>query len=88
MSGLYCPHCGGEISLFKKGGGRELAEKYGLTFLGAVPLDPATVVAADRGVPVVMLEEDSRAKQGFLELADNIAAASENSLEAVASTHA
>ncbi len=88
MSGLYCPHCGGEISLFKKGGGRELADKYGLTFLGAVPLDPATVVAADRGVPVVMLEEDSRAKQGFLELADNIAAASENSLEAVASTHA
>lgn len=88
MSGLYCPHCGGEISLFKKGGGRELAERYGLPFLGAVPLDPATVVAADRGVPVVMLEGDSRAKQGFLELADSIVAASENSLEAVASSHA
>lgn len=88
MSGLFCPHCSKEINLFKKGGGRELAEKYGLPFLGAVPLDPATVVAADRGVPVVMLEEDSHAKQGFLTLADNIVKAAENSLEALSSRHA
>lgn len=72
MSGLACPHCGGEIDLFKKGGGRELAEKRELRFLGAIPLDLATVVSADRGVPVVLLEEDSQAKKSFLELADNI----------------
>lgn len=85
MSGLYCPHCHGEINLFKKGGGKELAERYGLPFLGAIPLDPATVVAADRGVPVVMLEEDSHAKQGFLALADAIVDAAEASLEALSS---
>ena len=72
MSGLACPHCGGEIDLFKKGGGRELAERRGLRFLGAIPLDLVTVVSADRGVPVVLLEEDSQAKKSFLELADNI----------------
>lgn len=88
MSGLYCPHCSKEINLFKKGGGKELAEKYGLTFLGAVPLDPATVVAADTGVPVVLLEGESHAKAGFLALADSIAKATENSLEAISSTHA
>lgn len=88
MSGLCCPHCGKEIELFKKGGGRELAEKYALPFLGAIPLDPATVVAADTGVPVVLLEGDSHAKQGFLALADNIVEAVGNSLEAISSSHA
>ncbi|MFV0422098.1 P-loop NTPase [Oleidesulfovibrio sp.] len=88
MSGLVCPHCGGEISLFKKGGGKELAERYGLPFLGAVPLDPATVVAADVGRPVVLLEGESHAKTGFLDLADKIVHACENSLEVIASVHA
>lgn len=85
MSGLACPHCGEEIELFKKGGGKKLAEKYGLEFLGAIPLDPATVVAADRGVPVVMLEEETAAKAGFQNLADNIVKALNCSLESVSS---
>lgn len=88
MSGLVCPHCHESIDLFKKGGGKALAEKYGLDFLGAIPLDPATVVAGDIGTPVVLLEEDSFAKKGFLELADNIAKAAQNSFEAASTTHA
>lgn len=87
MSGLVCPHCHQEIELFKKGGGKVLAERYGLKFLGAVPLDPATVVAADRGIPVVYLKEDSPAKQGFLALADAVATAADNSLESLSSNH-
>ncbi len=87
MSGLFCPHCHEAINIFKKGGGKELAERYGLKFLGDLPLDPVTVVAADKGIPVVFLEEDSPAKQGFLKLADNIAAAAMSSLEALASKH-
>ena len=65
MSGLSCPHCGKEIDLFKKGGGEQLAKQYELPFLGAIPLDPATVIAADRGVPVVSLTENSPARQGL-----------------------
>ena len=87
MSGLVCPHCRQEIDLFKKGGGEELSRKYGLKFLGAVPLDPVTVVAADKGVPVVYLEEESAAKTAFLALADAIVQAVDNSLEALAGTH-
>ncbi len=87
MSGLFCPHCHKAIDLFKKGGGKELAERYGLKFLGDIPLDPATVVAADRGVPVVFLKEESPAKEGFLKLADAIDKASQSSLEALASKH-
>jgi Mrp family chromosome partitioning ATPase len=87
MSGLVCPHCHGSIDLFKKGGGRDLAEKYGLAFLGAIPLDPATVVAGDLGKPVVLMDEDSFAKRAFIQLADTIADAAQKSFEA-ASTNA
>lgn len=75
MSGLSCPHCHKEIDLFKKGGGRKLAEQYHIPVLGEIPLDVATVVAADRGVPVVLMDGDSPARSAFLALADNIAKA-------------
>lgn len=78
MSGLACPHCGKDIPLFKKGGGKELAEHYGVPFLGAIALDPATVVAADAGTPVVLMKEDTVAKRDFLAVADAVVQASEN----------
>jgi Mrp family chromosome partitioning ATPase len=87
MSGLHCPHCCREIELFTKGGGKLLAEQYGLPFLGSVPLDPATVAAADKGIPVVSLEDDCPAKRAFLELADNIVKRAAGSLEAIAGHH-
>ncbi|MCA1944094.1 MAG: Mrp/NBP35 family ATP-binding protein [Desulfovibrio sp.] len=87
MSGLCCPHCGGDISLFKKGGGLKLAEQYGLPFLGAIPLDPSTVVAGDRGAPVALLEEESPAKRAFQTLAATVARAVTDSLEAAATIH-
>lgn len=82
MSGLICPHCAGEIDLFKKGGGRELAERYGLPFLGAIPLDPATVVAGDVGTPVAVLPDDTPAKRAFVDLAGRVADEAARSLEA------
>jgi Mrp family chromosome partitioning ATPase len=87
MSGLHCPHCHQEIELFKKGGGRSLAKQYGIPFLGGIPLDPATIVAADKGIPVLFLEGDFPTKRAFLELADNIIKGAANSLEALASNH-
>lgn len=72
MSGLSCPHCGGEIDLFKKGGGEKLAASCGLPFLGSVPIDPAAVVAADQGTPLVRLPVSSPARQAFLALADAV----------------
>lgn len=83
MSGLICPHCSNEIALFKTGGGKALAEKYGLEFLGAVPLDPVAVTAGDLGKPLVLLEENTPAKQALLQLAESVIKACENSLEAI-----
>lgn len=80
MSGLVCPHCHGMIDLFKSGGGKALAEQYGLNFLGAIPIDPAGVVAADRGTPIVHLEGDLPGKKAFIALADGVIAKSKTDL--------
>ena len=87
MSGLACPHCGKAINLFKKGGGKALAEQYGLEFLGAIPLDPASVVAGDLGTPVVLLEAESPARDALLALGDRVAEAAQTSLEAASTVH-
>ena len=84
MSGLACPNCGMEINLFKKGGGEELAKSHGLAFLGVIPLDPAAVVSADMGQPVVYLNENSPAKKAFLDLSAAIARAADSSIESLA----
>ncbi|MFC2083081.1 Mrp/NBP35 family ATP-binding protein [Candidatus Bipolaricaulota bacterium] len=54
MSGLVCPHCGGEIELFGIGGGKREATRQSVEFLGAIPIDPAVRRAGDTGNPVVI----------------------------------
>mgnify|MGYP006279146653 CR=1 FL=1 len=49
MSGLTCPHCGGEIDLFRTNGARGLAAKEGIELLGNLPIDPEVVVLGDQG---------------------------------------
>jgi len=53
MSGFICPHCGKETDIFSRGGGERLAQKYGVPFLGKIPLDPAIVKSGDEGRPYV-----------------------------------
>ena len=86
MSGLICPHCHKTIDLFKKGGGEKLANEHGLPFLGAIPLDPAAVVASDNGTPIVAMDESLPSKTALLELARKVAQGAANSLEVLALT--
>lgn len=72
MSAFPCPHCGGKIELYGADGGLELAKKYGMSFLGSIPLDPAASAAADKGVPAVFLEGASPAKSAFFALAESV----------------
>lgn len=65
MSGLICPHCKGEVELYKRGGGEKLAAKYGVPYLGAVPFDPSIVRDGDAGVPFIMNHRDSPAAKAF-----------------------
>ena len=41
MSYFLCPHCGGRTDIFAHGGARDAAAKFGVPFLGEVPLDMA-----------------------------------------------
>ncbi|WP_005032526.1 Mrp/NBP35 family ATP-binding protein [Holophaga foetida] len=69
MSGFTCPRCGEQVAIFRKGGGRILAEEMGLPFLGELPLDPGIGEDADRGLPFVEhrpQEAPARAMEGII----------------------
>ena len=51
MSGFVCPNCESVHDIFGKGGGKDTAERYGVPFLGAVPIDPRVVTSGDSGRP-------------------------------------
>ena len=54
MSGMLCPHCGEEIELFGKGGGKKIAEELKVPFLGAIPIDIEVRKAGDEGRPFII----------------------------------
>ena len=59
MSGMLCPHCGQEIDLFGKGGGRKIADEFSVPFLGAIPIDIDMRKAGDKGRPFIIRRGDS-----------------------------
>ena len=68
---MNCPHCSGEIDVFKRGGGKKLAEELVLPYLGSIPLDAEVAIRSDSGEPLVLSRPDSVAAKAFLELAEN-----------------
>ncbi len=74
MSGFICPHCGKEVDIFMKGGGKELAQRMNVPFLGAVPLDPDIVKSGDNGIPYVLSYSTSETAKRFDEIVDKITA--------------
>lgn len=59
MSGLVCPHCGEQIELFGKGGGKKIAEELAVPYLGAIPLDIEMRKAGDEGRPFIIRRADN-----------------------------
>ena len=43
MSGFICPHCAECTNIFSSGGGKMLAEQFGVPYLGSIPIDPKFV---------------------------------------------
>ena len=70
MSGFVCPHCGGNVNLFKMGGGEEAAREMDVPFLGRVPMDPKIVESSDSGTPFVESFPDSPAAEAFLKIVE------------------
>lgn len=47
MSGYVCPCCGEISNIFSTGGGKEMARREGLNFLGSLPVDTELVTLLD-----------------------------------------
>jgi ATP-binding protein involved in chromosome partitioning len=74
MSGFICPHCNERTDIFVSGGGRDLAARYELPFLGAVPLDPRIRGADGDGRPIMAAAPSSPIGEVFRDVASHIAA--------------
>jgi ATP-binding protein involved in chromosome partitioning len=80
MSGFVCPHCGKEIDLFGKGGGKKLAQEMNVNFLGSIPMDIDARVLGDKGKPIVLEKPDSEVTNAFKSIAGLIEAQNQNNL--------
>jgi ATP-binding protein involved in chromosome partitioning len=74
MSTHICASCGAEEHIFGAGGGARMAEQFGVSFLGELPLDIRIREQADGGQPTVAAEPDSRIAQIYREIARRVAA--------------
>lgn len=78
MSYLEAPGAAGEVDIFGRGGGRRMAEKFEVPFLGEIPLDPRIRIGGDAGTPIVESDPRSAASKAFFEIADRILESVEN----------
>jgi ATP-binding protein involved in chromosome partitioning len=74
MSTHVCSNCGFEEHIFGAGGGRRMAEQYGVELLGELPLDIRIREQADGGKPTVVAEPDSHLGRAYIDLARHTAA--------------
>ncbi|MDF1669191.1 MAG: Mrp/NBP35 family ATP-binding protein [Roseovarius sp.] len=70
MSTFHCPKCGHEAHIFGHGGVEAEAEKLGLPFLGALPIDLDTRLAGDGGTPIAA--GDGPVAQAYAQLAERL----------------
>lgn len=59
MSYFLCPHCGERTEIFSHGGAQKEADRWGVPFLGEVPLEPQIRETSDAGLPIVATRPDS-----------------------------
>ena len=72
MSYFACPHCGEVTEIFAHGGARKEAEKFGVEFLGEIPLDLAIRETSDGGTPIVVSQPDSPHAKTYRAIAEHL----------------
>ncbi|HLS81968.1 MAG TPA: iron-sulfur cluster carrier protein ApbC [Steroidobacter sp.] len=74
MSTHVCSRCGHEEHIFGAGGGRKMAEQYGVDLLAELPLDIRIREQTDGGRPTVIADPDSALGQTYIDFARRTAA--------------
>jgi len=72
MSGFTCKHCGETTAIFSEGGAESMAKKFGVAFLGSIPLDPQIMVSGDSGAPLLIDAKDSAPAETYRKLAATV----------------
>lgn len=72
MSGFVCPHCGAVVNIFGEGGGKRLADKLGVPFLGSIPIDIDARISGDSGKPVVLDKPTGEVSVAFSTIVESI----------------
>jgi ATP-binding protein involved in chromosome partitioning len=72
MSYFVAPDTRKRYPIFGEGGGRRIAEEYGVPLLAQLPLDPETRVGGDEGTPITIRRPDSAQAAAFRALADAV----------------
>jgi ATP-binding protein involved in chromosome partitioning len=65
---------GQHVDIFGQGGGQDLAQMTGVTFLGAIALDPHVREGGDSGVPIVISHPESPVAKTLTSIAQAVAA--------------
>jgi len=68
-----CSKCGHQEHIFGAGGGQKMADEYGITLLGSLPLDIRVREQADAGNPTVAADPSSRVAEIYREIARKVA---------------
>ncbi|WP_054853234.1 Mrp/NBP35 family ATP-binding protein [Vulcanisaeta distributa] len=89
MCCFYCPESGKTYYIFGKLIGKEMADKYGVPYLGMIPLDPRIGGESnDLGEPFLMKYSTSDTARAILSIVDTIIAMYKDKLEAKVETTA
>lgn len=72
MSGFVCPHCSAVVNIFGEGGGKRLADEFGVPFLGSIPIDIDARISGDSGKPVVLDKPSGEVSEAFSTIVESI----------------
>lgn len=73
MSYYICEKCGHRAEIFGHAGAEITAKKYGIDFLGAIPLHYDIRMNADEGTPIVQTSPDGQYAKAYKDIAQKIA---------------
>jgi ATP-binding protein involved in chromosome partitioning len=72
MSYFACPHCGEVTEIFAHGGARKEAQRFGVDFLGEIPLALAIRETSDGGTPIVVSQPESEHARAYRGIAEAV----------------
>ena len=72
MSYFVAPDTGTRYAIFGEGGGKKVADEYGMPLLGQLPLDPDTRKGGDEGAPITVRRPESAQAAAFREVARRV----------------